>query len=83
MLWKDELEGREVGVVLSGEDQIVNAEEVRKYLTGEEVAKRRWIKEGGGLEVLFYPKLDHAMVFDTAERRKAVLDIMHRFVLLD
>lgn len=82
VLWKEELEGREVGVVLSGDDQIVDAGEVRKYLTGEVEMRGRWVKDGGGLEVLFYPGLDHAMVFDTAERRKPVLGIMHRFVRL-
>ena len=71
---------------MSGADQIVDAEEVAKYLTGEEEIigdgeiSRRWEKES--LEVLFYPDLDHAMVFDTKERRKPVLDIVHRFVQL-
>jgi hypothetical protein len=35
ILWKEDLEGRKVGVVLSGEDQIVDAREVWKYLTGQ------------------------------------------------
>ena len=86
VLWKEELEGRKVGVVLSGADQIVNAGEVRKYLTGEEDVtgegemSRSWEKDG--LQVLFYPDLDHAMVFDTKERRNPVLNIVHRFVEL-
>lgn len=81
VLWKEELEGKKVGVVLSGEDQIVNAEEVRKYLTGQEEMTQRWEKDD--LEVLFYPGLDHAMVFDTKERRKPLLAILHRFVRLN
>lgn len=81
VLWKEELEGKEVGVVLSGDDQIVNAEAVRKYLTGEQEMTRSWSKDN--LEVLFYPGLDHAMVFDTKERRKPLLDIVNRFVRLD
>jgi hypothetical protein len=88
VLWKEELEGRRVGVVLSGKDQIVNAEEVRKYLTGdremvreEGEVSRAW--ERDGLEVLWYPGLDHAMVFDTPERRKPILDIVHQFVQLE
>jgi len=32
------------------------------------------------LEVLFYPELDHATVFDTRERRRPLLDILARFV---
>ena len=49
--WKEELEGKHVCVVLSGDDQIVDAGEVRKYLTGGE-EERGW--EKGGLEVLFF-----------------------------
>lgn len=85
VLWKEELEGRPVGVVLSGSDQIVDAEEVRGYLTGvgmDEMTvagiSKQWEKDG--LEVLFYPDLDHAMVFDTKDRRDLILDIIHRFV---
>ena len=35
ILWKKDLEGRKVAVLLSGEDQIVNTREVWKYLTGQ------------------------------------------------
>lgn len=35
---------------------------------------------GGDLDVLFYPGLDHATVFDTRERRDGMLDVLHRFV---
>ena len=50
ILWKEELEGKQVCVILSGDDQIADAGEVRKYLTGgEEVGG--W--EEGGLEVFF------------------------------
>ena len=60
--------------------------QVRKYLTVEEDVTSGgemsswWEKDG--LEVLFYPNLDHAMVFDTKERRNPVLNIVHRFLEL-
>ena len=73
IIWKEELEGKHVCVVLSGDNQIVDVGEVRKYLTGEE-EERRW--EKGGLEVLFFSGLNHAMVFDTRERRRPVLDVV-------
>ena len=57
ILWKEELEGKHVCVVLSGDNRIVDAGEVRKYPTGGE-EERRWEKGG----------LDHAMAFDTRER---------------
>lgn len=74
--WKEDLmRGRRVAVVLSGKDQIVDARAVRMYLTGEESI--RW--ERGDLEVVWYDGLDHAMVWDTMERRKPMLDIVRRF----
>ena len=73
ILWKEELEGKHVCVVLSASDQIVDAGGVRKYLTGGE--EERWW-EKGGLEVLFFSGLDHAMVFDTREWRRPVLDVV-------
>ena len=77
-MWKEDLDGgRRVAVVLSEDDQIVNAKAVRKYLTGEE--SLRW--ERGGLEVLWYPGLDHATVWDTKERREPMLEIIRRFTV--
>jgi len=77
-MWKEDLDrGRRVVVVLSEEDQIVDAKAVRKYLTGEE--RLRWEKDG--LEVLWYPDLDHATVWDTEERRKPILEIVRRFTM--
>ncbi|KAF5378352.1 hypothetical protein D9615_008760 [Tricholomella constricta] len=35
---------------------------------------------GGDLEVLFYPDLDHATVFDTRDRREAMLEVLGRYV---
>ena len=77
-MWKEDLGGgRRVAVVLSEEDQIVDAKAVRKYLTGEE--SLRW--ERDGLEVVWCPGLDHAMVWDTEERRKPMLEIIRRFTV--
>jgi pimeloyl-ACP methyl ester carboxylesterase len=78
VLWKEELEGKKTTVVLSGEDQILPAEQIRKYLTGEEEAVSYW--EKGDLRVLYYFDLDHATVFDTKPRRGPILDIVHDFV---
>ena len=75
-MWKEELDGgKRVAVVLSEKDQIVDAKAVRKYLTGEE--SLRWGKDG--MEVVWYPGLDHAMVWDTKERREPMLEIIRRF----
>lgn len=99
VLWKEDLQGKKVAVSLAGSDQIVDAKEVRKYLEGdgehdsgdgegnraEEIQSSgkmtRWAKDD--LEVLFYPGLDHATVFDTRERRKGLTDIVHKFVVAE
>ncbi|KAE9397158.1 hypothetical protein BT96DRAFT_957969 [Gymnopus androsaceus JB14] len=47
------------------------------YLTGEEEVKDRW--SDGSLEVLYYPGLDHATVFDTKERRRGMIRVLDKF----
>ncbi|KAJ3984347.1 hypothetical protein F5890DRAFT_1554150 [Lentinula detonsa] len=81
-------------IILSGKDQIVPAPLVRKYLTGEDEVKERWLSgsnvnsdtdndnDSNSLEVLYYPTLDHAMVFDTEERRRGMIRILDRFTRL-
>ncbi|KAJ7118980.1 hypothetical protein C8R44DRAFT_707271 [Mycena epipterygia] len=87
-IWQEDLRrfsaegGRRVSVMLSGSDQIVPSAAVRAYLTGGDEA-REWARAGGGserwtsrtgqLEVLWFPGLDHAMVFETKERRKMLM----------
>jgi pimeloyl-ACP methyl ester carboxylesterase len=87
-----------VTVSLAGRDQIVDARAVRAYLTGskdpeeEEQANlggkgraglppSRW--EQDGLEVLYFPELDHATVIDTPRDRAPLLGALRRFVRLD
>ncbi|KAM5536343.1 hypothetical protein V8D89_009995 [Ganoderma adspersum] len=84
ILWREDLAGERVAVVLSGRDQIVDAREVRQYLTGEEVGEGEepeffWEEPEGGLRVLWYHDLDHAQVFDTKARRRPILDVLHEF----
>ncbi|KAI0245885.1 hypothetical protein BJV78DRAFT_1259315 [Lactifluus subvellereus] len=78
-----------VAVSLSGRDQIVDACAVRSYLTGGEQedaagaveSPSRWAQDG--LEVLYFPELDHATVFDARKDRAALLEILGRFVRLE
>lgn len=84
-------EGR-VAVLLSGNDQIVASSKVWTYLTSEALHPSRSVRRGskeeelvdswtspdpeGKLQVLFYHGLDHATVFDTAERRKRMVEVV-------
>lgn len=38
------------------------------------------IESCGDLEVIFHPDLDHAMVFDSQEKRKTMLDVVGRYI---
>ena len=65
----------------------LDARAVRAYLTkgaGTDVpcggAADAWRSADGRLEVLWYPALDHAQVFDTAQARRPMVDVLTRFV---
>ena len=47
-------------------------------MMGQEGEVSRWW-ERDSLEVLWFSGMEHAMVFDTTERRKPILDVAHRF----
>ena len=78
-----------VAVSLAGRDQIVDAHAVWGYLTDGERrvdsdspgSPTRWARDG--LEVLYFPKLDHATVFDKRGDRAALLEVLSRFVRED
>jgi len=78
---------RNLAIVLGGEDQIVPAETVRRYLTDDSEAVERWRAkgwasggEGGDLEVLYYAEMDHATALNTRAGRREILDVLHTFV---
>lgn len=77
ILFKEELAGVRAAVALAADDQIVHAEEVRRYLTGEDAPTPRW--ERDGLEVLWFPKLDHAVVFEAKRDWMALVDVVQKF----
>jgi hypothetical protein len=80
---KDQQEGRNVTVVLSGKDLIVDTETVGQYLVGssgirtvdngvvQDWKNRSWV--GYGLELLWFEELDHAQVFDFENTRRRVI----------
>ncbi|RPB02856.1 hypothetical protein L873DRAFT_1672183 [Choiromyces venosus 120613-1] len=85
ILWKEELAGKKVAVVISENDLIVDTPECWRYLTGRKRSKGEtgnvvWTGEVGDLVVLWYDGLDHAQVFDTWGRRKIVVAIVEEFL---
>jgi pimeloyl-ACP methyl ester carboxylesterase len=91
IIWKEDLgikaeqdqqDGRNVTVVLSGKDLIVDTETVGQYLMGSskgqtsDKAARPWKSRpwiGHGLELLWFEQLDHAQVFDFENTRRPVI----------
>ncbi|KAH7111838.1 hypothetical protein B0J11DRAFT_543139 [Dendryphion nanum] len=82
ILWKEDIRNRRVTVVLGGKDLIVDTKIVKEYLTGNESVnqekeswqKREW--KGDGLDVLWFPELDHGQVFDKKSSRARLVNIV-------
>jgi hypothetical protein len=60
---------------------LTGGEEERQRVDSGSSGPSRWARDG--LEVLYYPKLDHAMVFDARADRAALLEVLSRFVRQD
>ncbi|KAF8470419.1 hypothetical protein DFH94DRAFT_637653 [Russula ochroleuca] len=96
ILFREDRRPMPVTVSLAGRDQIVDARAVRAYLTGSKDLEgegnaageggagqppTRWAQNG--LEVFYFPELDHATVFDTPRDRAPLLGALRRFVRQD
>ncbi|CAK5264008.1 unnamed protein product [Mycena citricolor] len=99
-LWREDLERfigegssrRQVSVVIGGADQIIPSAAIREYLSdgsddwvSNAGPSERWANSDETLQVIWFPNLDHATVFETKERRKVlmrVLDPKPRFTVL-
>ena len=79
ILWKHDLEGRLVTVVLCAKDLIVDTEAVGRYLKGSSIismGSEEWKTEswkGQDLDILWYQELDHGQVFDLKKHRERLL----------
>jgi len=78
IMWKHDLDGRRFAVALAGDDQLLDAQAVHKYLTQQEKPTKYWQKDG--LEVFFFPGEDHATILDTRKTRKPLLEVLRRHV---
>jgi hypothetical protein len=79
ILFKEELRGvPRVAAVVAGDDQIVHAEEVRRYLTGHEEAKKVEVTEDG-IEVRWYEGVDHAVIFEREGPMRELVELVLRY----
>jgi hypothetical protein len=87
ILWKEDIQNRRVTVVLGGKDLIVDTEVVKAYLTDDESMtqeKKSWkegVWKGDGLDVLWFPELDHAQVFDKKSTRARLVDVVRSYCI--
>lgn len=85
-LWKEDIQGHRVAVLLAGRDAIVDTKAVGAYLTGADdwsLETESWengVWKGDGLDVLWFQDLDHGEVFSGRRARKRLVDIVRRFV---
>ena len=80
ILWKHDLEGHLVTVVLCGKDSIIDTEAVGRYLKGSSITSKgseEWKTEswkGADLDILWFQELDHGQVFDRKKARECLLE---------
>ena len=89
ILWKDELKGKRVTVLLSGKDIIVDTERLGKYLSEDHDIKeagstdiedwktRSWNDKG--LNIMWCKGLNHAEVFNFASERAPLVYIIDKY----
>jgi pimeloyl-ACP methyl ester carboxylesterase len=85
ILWKEDLKDRDVTVSLGGKDLLVDAETVGKYIAGVDLRSedKSWKDReltGSGIEPLMWDTCDHAQVFERAEGRRVLGDVIRRYV---
>lgn len=87
ILWKEDIQGHRVTATLAERDLIVDTEAVGAYLAGgddwiQETETENWKDKpwkGDGLEVLWFPGLDHAQVFDKKRSRQRLVDVIRKY----
>ncbi|PFH55607.1 hypothetical protein XA68_17954 [Ophiocordyceps unilateralis] len=85
ILWKEDIQGHRVTVVLAGRDVIIDAETVGAYLTGSEawnLETGRWkhgLWQGDEVDVLWFPHLDHGQAFDEKETRSRLVQVVRGY----
>lgn len=85
ILWRHDLQGRRVTVVLCGRDLIVNTKAVGRYLVGDkdQVSRdsswkyHKW--EGSGLDVIWYENLDHSQVFERKRDYERLVRVVQEY----
>lgn len=98
IVWREELVERgkrKVAVCLAGRDLIVDTRSVGRYLAGEgdfgtmedgepfDMGLATNFVAPSGVEVVWFPGLDHAQVFEGRRDRDRVVEVVRRYCLVD
>jgi pimeloyl-ACP methyl ester carboxylesterase len=79
VLWKDDLENKDVTVVIGGGDSLVNSSNVKKYLLGEREWHGNESWTGEGMDLLWFEGFDHAEVFDWKMSCRMLADVLRDY----
>ncbi|KAL8871383.1 MAG: hypothetical protein Q9174_002768 [Haloplaca sp. 1 TL-2023] len=85
ILWKHDIKGRRVTVVLCGQDLITNTKAVGEYLTAHEdrsSATTSWKDKewtGRELDIIWYEDLDHAQVFEAKRNHDRLVKVVRQY----
>ena len=86
---------RKVAVCLAGRDLIVDTRSVARYLAGEgdfckqeevdpfDVGLAQNYMAPMGVEIVWFPGMDHAQVFEGRRERERVLEVVTRYCCVD
>lgn len=85
ILWKHDIQGRRVTVVLCGRDLITNTEAVGKYLachedqasTDSSWKHREWT--GRDLDIIWYKDLDHSQIFEAKGNYDRLIEVVQQY----
>ncbi|MCJ1314772.1 hypothetical protein MMC15_000084 [Xylographa vitiligo] len=88
ILWREDVDGRQLSVALSGQDLIVDTVAVGRYLANghvgtlrdEEWQERPW--KGEALDVLWFQHKDHAQIFDNEKDYKRLIRVVRNYSLI-
>ncbi|KAL8780631.1 MAG: hypothetical protein Q9194_000822 [Teloschistes cf. exilis] len=83
IIWKHELEGRHITIVLCGRDLITNTNAVGQYVAGDKSSKwkkRDW--KGIGVEIIWFNELDHSQVFELKSDYDHLIKVLQRYALI-
>jgi hypothetical protein len=95
ILWKEGIADKRVSIFLGGRDQIIDAKQIRMYLTESHdfvdegldedgsfsLSEGVWNAPNGQLKVVFSEELDHAQIFDSKRRLPVLVDEVSRHSL--